>query len=281
MRFLVTGIGGPAGKALTTQLVARGHAVYGVDLAEVSDPRLAAFATVPAATDPEMLPHLRSLAVAQNVDFIIPTVAEELTIIAHNREFFAPIPVVIGAPDAVACAHDKYLTMQRLQQAGVATPEFALPSEFPNIEAALQHFGNVFALKPRIGRGGRGFQVIRQPSDLNWAQIDDSVILQAFAPGAEYAPMVFVPQSRKTSTVAVVQKEQDATVRIPNESVPAIATLAQSTAKAMGLVGPIDIDVRINASGAPVVLEVNARFGANSEQAPEILGSLLEDLKME
>lgn len=281
MRFLVTGIGGPAGKALTTQLVARGHAVYGVDLAEVSDPRLAAFATVPAATDPEMLPHLRSLAVAQNVDFIIPTVAEELTIIAHNREFFAPIPVVIGAPDAVACAHDKYLTMQRLQQAGVATPEFALPSEFPNIEAALLHFGNVFALKPRIGRGGRGFQVITQPSDLNWAEIDDSVILQAFAPGTEYAPMVFIPQNTQDSKVAVVQKEKHGTVRIPNKAVPDVAELAHNTAKAMGLVGPIDIDVRINTSGVPTVLEVNARFGANSEQAPEILGSLLEDLKME
>jgi hypothetical protein len=36
--------------------------------------------------------------------------------------------------------------------------------------------------------------------------------------------------------------------------------------------------VRINAAGQPVVLEVNARFGANSEQAPELLAGVLQDM---
>ena len=42
--------------------------------------------------------------------------------------------------------------------------------------------------------------------------------------------------------------------------------------------GPVDIDIRRDATGTPRVLEVNARFGANSQAVPELLGLLLRDL---
>lgn len=281
MRFLVTGVGGPAGVALINQLSAQGHMVCGVDMEPITNPRLDVFATVPKATDPAMIESLRTLLDEYDIDVLIPTVAEELTIVAAEKEKFSPTPVVIGAADAVTCAHDKYLTMQRLQAAGVSIPDFALPSDFPSFQAALSHFGGVFALKPRVGRGGRGFRIITKAADLDWASVDDSMILQEFAPGAEYAPIVFVPRSSDESVVAVVKKDRHGTARVDNEEAPEVARLAKDTVKAMGLVGPIDIDVRMNKCGVPVVLEVNARFGANSEQAPEILKNLLQELSVE
>jgi carbamoylphosphate synthase large subunit len=43
----------------------------------------------------------------------------------------------------------------------------------------------------------------------------------------------------------------------------------------MRLTGPVDLDVRRGVDGEPVVLEINARFGANSSHAPEVLDALL------
>jgi carbamoyl-phosphate synthase large subunit len=51
--------------------------------------------------------------------------------------------------------------------------------------------------------------------------------------------------------------------------------LAISAAEALGFVGPLDIDIRRRADGTPVVLEINARFGANIAQAPRVLDAVL------
>ena len=40
--------------------------------------------------------------------------------------------------------------------------------------------------------------------------------------------------------------------------------------EALGLHGPVDVDIRRRRDGQPVVLEVNARFGANIQHAPEV-----------
>jgi carbamoyl-phosphate synthase large subunit len=50
--------------------------------------------------------------------------------------------------------------------------------------------------------------------------------------------------------------------------------------RSLDLVGPVDIDVRRRADGRPVVLEVNARFGANSAWAPEVLDAVLADSRV-
>jgi D-alanine-D-alanine ligase-like ATP-grasp enzyme len=56
---------------------------------------------------------------------------------------------------------------------------------------------------------------------------------------------------------------------------PDVAELAIAAGRALGFSGPIDVDVRRRADGTPVVLEINARFGANILHAPEILDATL------
>ncbi|MDY5138838.1 hypothetical protein R6H00_06525, partial [Actinotignum timonense] len=44
----------------------------------------------------------------------------------------------------------------------------------------------------------------------------------------------------------------------------------------VGLSGAADVDIRRDTHGRPALIEINARFGAHSAHAPELLDALLE-----
>jgi carbamoylphosphate synthase large subunit len=287
MRFLVTGVGGPAGAAVARQLAARGHEVVGTDMHPTRLESLAAFELVPAASDPAMLEEIQQLTERYDVHALIPTVQDELpSVAAAVSTGFIPVPVVIGGHAAVSAAHDKYLTMLRLQVTGVPVPRFALPSEFGTAEEALEWFGTAMVVKPRVGRGSRGVRVVHRAAELDWSVVDDLQVIQEYAPGTEYAPMVHVSRFNAVIRAGVVEKieshgcwDTSGGLRsLPIGHVEDVERLAIDAAMGMGLTGPVDVDVRRLADGTAVVLEVNARFGANSEHAPQILDGVLADL---
>lgn len=284
MRILITGSAGPAGRALLAQLRHMDHQLIGADMAPADDSAWEAIETVPAASDPSMLAVLAELVRRHRIDLVIPTVADELPMVAEaaqQRRLGAP--VVIGPVAGVAAAHDKLETARALQAAGVPVPAFALPSELPGPQEALSRFGGSLIVKPRSARGGRGVRLVELAQELDWEACDDSQILQAFAPGTEYAPMVHVPHDGP-ETVVVVEKtalkegrvgNAAAVRRLERGEAEDVAQVAVEAVRALGLTGPADLDIRRDAQGRPRVLEINARFGANSEHAPEILRAVL------
>ena len=289
-RFLVTGVGGPAGSSLAQQLRSRGHWVLGVDMDDV-DPSLAdVVARVSRADAPEYLWELRGLVASLGVETVIPTVSDELVLVAQARDDFARgVGVVIGHPAPVHIANDKFLTMTCLDTAGVGVPDFALPGSFGSAEEAMDFLGGPIVVKPRVSRGGRGVRVLEKLADRGrhaariWSTIDDSWIVQRFAPGTEFAPVVHRAEGRD-AVVVVLEKTELKEGRIGNAVTvrrtdsPAnadVAELALDAVDALALVGPVDLDIRRMPDGTPVVLEINARFGANSAHAPELLDSVL------
>lgn len=293
MRILLTGVGGPAGRALAEQLSARGHWVAGTDL-RPAGLGLDAFQQVCPVADAGYLPALVELTHEWAVDAIIPSISEELPLLARLREHL-PVPVLIGSPDAVATADDKLLTAARLHAAGVAVPRFAVPSAFRSAADAIEEVGGPIIVKPRVGRGGRGVWLIEEPEAVGpaaesfWAGLDDSSIVQEFAPGQEYAPVLFrESEGVFPASVALLKTELKEGVvgnaisvtRADGPEADDVRAVAQAAADALDLTGPIDIDVRRRADGTPVVLEVNARFGANSAHAPEQLAAALAALSM-
>lgn len=257
--------------------------VIGVDMAARFDPAFDVTGTVPAADDPAMLPELRRLLKEHAIDVLIPTVSDELPLIATAASsLLTHASVVIGSSAAVSIAHDKYLTMAKLASRSVPVPRFGLPSDFESVEHALETLDGPFVVKPRVGRGGRGVTVVERSDDIEWETIDDSSIVQEFAPGTEYAPMVFAPSPPDgTPRVVTVRKDTLKEGRVGNASAVTrvedrvVASVATRAVHALGLTGPADIDIRRLADGTPVVLEINARFGANSSSAPEILDAVL------
>lgn len=303
MRFLVTGVGGPAGEALAGQLAARGHWVGGTDMRDVmrdvmsnvgygseAGHRLDAFRRVRPVQSHGYLAELVALVRAWSIDLVVPSISEELPLLAARRHRL-PAPVLVSGVTAVGIAHDKLLTARRLRKAGVPTPRTELPTAFRSPAHAVAALHGPVIVKPRVSRGGRGVRLIDSRAAAtaatiqSWRFLDESFVVQEFAPGLEYAPVLLrepdgsVPACvalRKTALKEGMVGNAVSVVRADGPDDDDVRAVALAAAAALDLTGPVDIDVRRLADGVPVVLEVNARFGANSAAAPELLDAVIE-----
>lgn len=297
--IMITGAGGPAGRTLGRQLAERAADglpvdVVGVDLTPIEAAGFREVAAVAPAADLAYATTMRDAVARFAPDLIIPTVQDELPQAAAlaailgraARPSGPPAPVVTAGDQPAMIATDKLLTMWALVEAGVPVPIHAPATEFADAAAALDWAGGPVVVKPRVSRGGRGVVLVETPADIDWSGVDASLIVQGFAGGTEYAPQTYrsprTGQTRSYVLEKTVLKEgrvgnaADA-VRVADGTRPEIERLAIATVEALGITGPVDMDVRLDAAGNPVVLEVNARFGALSALAPELLSGVLAD----
>ncbi|MFE7506278.1 acetyl-CoA carboxylase biotin carboxylase subunit family protein [Promicromonospora sp. NPDC057488] len=338
---LVTGAGGPAGRALGSQLAARAAAGadltwVGVDITPVTDPNYPATDLAPRADAWDYATGMRDLILKHAPDLVLPTVQDELPQIAVLAQALdrssdgdaatgigvtgspgtasavpGPFPDAVGPvltpdPGPAAIAADKLLTMLALDRAGVPVPRFALPTDFGGVAEALAWARGPIVLKPRVSRGGRGVRLVESPADLTdltgaedttgadgtdgsgeaaWSALDASWIVQSFAPGTEYCPQLYRPRTGTGTITAVVLEKTElkqgrvgnaaAVVRPRAGTLPDVEHVARRAVEALGLTGPADLDIRRDTTGAPLVLEINGRFGANSDHAPELLDTAL------
>ncbi|MBB4905146.1 ATP-grasp domain-containing protein [Actinophytocola algeriensis] len=255
MRVLVTGVGGPAGDSVLRQLRHRGIETVGADLVP-SGPQVE---PVPPGHAPGFPAALTELARRHLVDLAIPTVSEELVPLAALGD----PRIVVGPAEAVAIADDKWLTFLLLREVGVAVPWSCLAGDpVPG--------GTPLLSKPRVGRGGRG--VVLHEDDV--PARDRGRIVQELLSDEEYVVNLYLTDDPGRDVVDVLEKD----VRCVRPAhAPDVAALAWSAAAAIGLRGPVDVDVRRGSDGRPAVLDVNARFGAHSARTPAVLDALLAE----
>lgn len=276
-KILVTGVGGPAGRNVASLLLERRYAVIGADMQRTSLSGARAY-VIPPASHPSFMRDLQAIAEKEEVDLLIPTVSEELPILALSWKNLSPIPVAIGQHQAVQDADDKFLTSERLSCHNVSIPRYLLPSQASSPDEISKALGWPCLSKPRISRGGREV-VVRYEGDWpEMSKLDDRYILQEFIPGTEFAPNVFIG-NKSFAVVLEKTKLKEGIVgnaaEVKRVEDPEIANLAIAAAKALGLTGPVDLDIRRRSDGSPAVLEINARFGANIRHASEVLDAVL------
>lgn len=275
------------------------------------------FLLVPRADDPAFLPVVRAIVRRHGVDVVVPTVQEELPLFAAigdllgARVVIGPSAGVALAQDKLftmwalrsagvsvpcfAAAEDVTWDVVADVTADVtgdatadATGDVAKDvTTAPDGEPGGPTWvgGLPLVVKPRTSRGGRGVRVVDDAAE--WGQIEQAGpghIVQSFAAGAEYAVQVYVSPGSGEVTAVVLAKTALKQGRVGNaagvrrsQADEDVAAVAVAAVDALGLVGPVDVDVRRTDDGTPVVLEVNARFGANSAHAPELLDSVLRD----
>lgn len=276
---LVTGVGGPAGRAAVRALRARGLRVVATDMRRVAH-EADEFHDVPPVASPEYLARLDELLTRFRASWLVPTVQDELVLIAQHAHSLrrAGVAVFIGDPRAVAICHDKWETVQRLQSLGVRVPRSVVAH---GTYADIACLGVPLVSKPRVGRGGRGVVVHEAPQVLMQGQ---DVIWQAFLPGVEYDVTLLIhpDQPFRVLSLDCFAKTRMREGRTGNgmELTPCVAAdvadLAVQAASALALTGPCDIDIRRDEDGAPHVLEINARIGAHAFSAPRLFDAMVE-----
>ncbi|MGZ4636741.1 ATP-grasp domain-containing protein [Oryzihumus sp.] len=284
---LVTGAGGPAGRSLAAQLASRGYRVVCADMS-LTGPggEPAPWHVLPPAGHREFIGELLALARRVGADLVVPTVSEELAVVAAHGDLarHQGVDVLVSPWSGVVAANDKLATCLALEAAGVPVPAHALPSRLAATPELLDALGLPCLSKPRVGRGGRGVQVHDGPEAVVRRELEalsDNEIVQELVPGEEFGPNLWLGADPARDVVVVLRKTALRQGRVGNavgvERVdePAVGAVALAAARRLGLRGPVDVDVRLRADGTPVVLEVNARFGANSAHAPEVLDALV------
>jgi carbamoylphosphate synthase large subunit len=278
-RVLVTGAGGPAGAGAIAALRALGYHVLGADMRDV--PHGAdSFALLPAAKSLDYCRALRELIARERIDWLVPTVSEELVPVARiaTKLRAAGVRVFMPDPRATAICDDKWHTAVALAGHGVAVPRSSLNAPgsgwLPAPEAPL-------LTRPRVGRGGRGVVVHERPGT---EPAGENVIWQEFLPGTEYDVVLLLHPERPHQVLCLQVLEKlalregrvgNAVEVLPVEA-PDIAATAIAAACALTLAGPVDIDIRRGSDGLPRVLEINARLGAHAHRVPELFQRMAE-----
>jgi len=275
---LVTGVGGPAGRAGAAWLAERGYRVVGTDIRQLPSPA-SVLRVVPLARDPAFGAALLRIAEEEGAGIVIPTVTEELPIVARLRPALRErgIACLVSEPPGVDVAGDKLLTAEQLHAGGVPVPA-TFPGATPRA-ALLVALGLPLLSKPRFGRGGRGVQVHRTAEEVVRTGPDE-VVWQQFLPGEEYDVNLFLERDGSAPAAVALRKTglKEGVVgnatSVERADRPDVAALGVAAGRALRLFGPLDVDIRMGTDGAPAVLEVNARLGANVLSAREVLDAL-------
>lgn len=262
-RVLVTGAGGPAGVAVIRSLLRRDDVTVfaadmdgwasGIYLVPAERRRL-----VPPGRDPEFVAALAALVEADRLDLVISTVDVELLALAERREELTPAVLAAPPAETLRVALDKLTLADRCAATGrsprtvLAGPDaLAEPWEFP-----------VFA-KPRQGAGSRGIRLVPDRAALEALPLDEDLIVQDLLPGEEYSVDVIADaQGAIVAAVPRTRARVDSGVAIAGRTVqdPELEETAAAVARAIGLVGVANVQLRRDRAGRAMLLEVNPRF---------------------
>ena len=214
---------------------------------------------VPMATDEAYVTELLTIVEAEQVQLVVPTIDDELPVIAAARDDFRRAGAVVAcspAETALVC-NDKYATCAVLRKAGISAAATYLPAQLSE-ELPLPLF-----IKPRVGRGAVGAFPIRSYEELDFfLRYVGNPIVQEYLDGPEFTvdvlcdfngrPLSIVPRERVVIRAGVIDRGR--TVHEPR-----LFAIAEATCAAMKFAGPINIQCRMRGE-QPVIFEINPRF---------------------
>jgi carbamoyl-phosphate synthase large subunit len=170
------------------------------------------------------------------------------------------IPMIPAANAARTC-FDKWRTFQTLRHAGFSVPNTTIDIE----EARSGPFGFPMIVKPRTGYGSANVFVARNTAQLDaFFSYAPGMLIQEFVEGDAYDVDALAGLDQQVLHVVAWRKylsrmgetEQAVTVEDPE-----LVDIGRRLAEAVGLVGPMDVDLFRTRDGAVQVLELNLRFG--------------------
>ena len=214
------------------------------------------------ATRPENLDLLIEGCRSQGVQVVLPTRDGELMFWAQNAEAFrqAGIEVLVSSPVAVNSCLDK-LEFSRFVGLNslLVIPTVLDLEDLP---------GDRFVVKERFGAGSRGLAInVDRSAARAHAQLLDQPIFQPYVAGEEISVDAWL--DRKCRLKGLVLRRREVVVNGESQVTttfrdPVIEAEAGRVLNALGLSGPVVLQIMISPDGKPHIIECNARFGGAS-----------------
>lgn len=261
-RVLVTGAGGPAGVAVIRSLLGRDDVdVYAADmdgwasglyLVESARRRL-----VPAGLASGFCDAVIEMIATDEIDVLVSTVDVELPALAARRE---ELGAVLAAPSAEALATclDKWLLVQ------ACAPHAAVPTTaLLDADGVARDWSFPVIVKPRSGAGSRGVHLVHSRAELEAKPHDARLIIQENLPGDEFSvDVVMAADGSAIAAVPRLRARVDSGVAVAGRTVQRaeLEETAAACARAAGIVGVANVQLRYGTDGRPALLEINPRF---------------------
>jgi carbamoyl-phosphate synthase large subunit len=262
---LVPGAGGAAGIGAIKALRMAGYRgrIVSTDMDPLSPGlKLADVGHVlPAAAHADFFPRALELIRRERVEVILPTSGFDTPAYSHHLdELRAAGVVVVGcSAEVMETCQDKWRFHQRVQG------RFPVPRTFlePSSDLAFPCF-----VKPIRGKGSRGIALCPDRESLERRLAETSgLLIQDYLPGQEYSvdvladldgrPVAAVPRLRLTVNEGISVRG-----RVVHDA--EIEKLCRNLAQELGVQGPVCMQLRRDASGAPCFMEVNPRMGGGT-----------------
>ena len=272
-RVLVTAGGGGVGQSvikaikLANERYKRKYTIYTTDINPLSAGlyRVDKGFLVPAAKDPEYIDKLVEIALREKIDIVIPASDPELPVLSTNKSIFYEngVEILVGNPESIKIGYDKWATYLFLKENGFDYPKTALPSE---IDEILAETGFPLLIKPRYGSGSVGVNIAENLDELKfYIRKTPDPIIQEYLQGDEYTTGVLIDKDGEVVGSISLKRElkKGATFRAVVGDFPEIRRIAEKIALSTGLIGPVNIQMKLTERG-PVVFEINPRFSGTT-----------------
>lgn len=260
MNILVTGAGGPAGVCTIKALKGK-HRVIAADMDSYASGLYIADAgyKVPASSDKNYIQRILEICGKEKVDFVFPTVGEELLTFANATCTFAlkKINVAVAGASAISISNDKVKTYTFFKGESFC-PQIYDVSDISKVQYPC-------VVKPANSRGSRGFNICSDSASLKVALERDKVygesLIMEYLEGPEYSVYGISDLSGKVllslanrrisakgeSKVAELTEKED------------VCKVASDIASEIGLVGPWNVQLINNK-----IVDINPRMAGST-----------------
>ena len=181
-----------------------------------------------------------------------------------------------SGPLGSGMAMDKEVTKRQLEAAGIPTADWGM---WPMLPGAIADLGLPLIVKPSNGGSTVGLTLVKAPDELDDAialalESDRDVMLERFLPGREFTVGILGQQALAVGEIIPQHEIFDYECKytpgltrevfpaeIPDELAREMRDLALATHKVLKLRDFSRVDFRLDAAGAPYVLEANTLPG--------------------
>jgi predicted ATP-grasp superfamily ATP-dependent carboligase len=219
------------------------------------------------------------------VKVVMPVGDANITLLAPHRERFAEIGsfLAVASDAALEVANDKTRTLEVAAKLDIAYPKSVHVNAVEDLREAEAQFGYPYVLKPTVSWTGEAAARAVPVEVMNEAEAKEAttgflatgceVIAQQLATGRREGVSLFIVNGevlahcgciahRTTPPLGGVSAMRES-YAVPEE----LLDTAVSLATTIGVEGPSEVEFRRDASGRPLLMEINPRLAGTLENA--------------